>query len=222
LRAHTYTDRTLSPSLLAALLPRRYTLGVVPIGLTLTLTTIGVLCGTLFFSTWPHLLIGPDLQQLVAMLIYTLGVLLLGPSPLLPFLTPSHSLFCGALLMIGIGMGIGMPMQMVLLLRILWREKGYTKQDVSGSLAAANLTIGMLGGAILPPLGAYLYEQSDAATLSTSAATFVLAGYLPIAFIIWWRYHERPVCFARAKRTSPPSSPSLIPSIVAWPPSKGP
>lgn len=90
--------------------------------------------------------------------------------------------------------------QMVLLLRILWREKGYTKQDVSGSLAAANLTIGMLGGAILPPLGAYLYEQSDAATLSTSAATFVLAGYLPIAFIIWCVRASVPPCTSAHNR----------------------
>ena len=85
-------------------------------------------------------------------------------------------------------------MQPILLLRILWRDAGLSKQHVAGSLAAINMMIASLGTIIFPTVGSALYAHFGAPNLCTMISAALVVVYVPVAFLLI-PYAETPECF---------------------------
>jgi len=111
---------------------------------------------------------GPSAQQMFGHLIITLGVILIGPSPIFfGLVNKSVGLSVGALSLLGVGGGMVILTQPTFMLRIMWRERGWTKDDLGGVNAAVGLASAMLGMLIGPTISSGLLPVIGFDWLST-------------------------------------------------------
>uniref|UniRef100_A0A6T8DUC9 Major facilitator superfamily (MFS) profile domain-containing protein n=1 Tax=Prymnesium polylepis TaxID=72548 RepID=A0A6T8DUC9_9EUKA len=128
--------------------------------------------------------IAPVVQQAIGVAILFTACLLLGPSPLLPFLDKTQGLFITALVCIGIGSAMFLPTHPLFMLRILYREAGLTKKELGGAMAAVSTDFMYSGAIIAPTVSSLVVEAIGFEDFTTIWAFVYVTAWLPCIWVL--------------------------------------
>lgn len=126
--------------------------------------------------------IGPLPQQLLGAI--TITVLLLFLAPAFQSIAPSVGLMAGALLGIGLSTGLMIPTHPLLMMRILERDAGLTKDELGGALATTSTMFMMFGALVGPTVSSNILVAAGFARLTIYSAVFYAVVYLSCLFFL--------------------------------------
>jgi len=166
-----------------------YAMGYSDIGLMASIfpisSLVAIIIGTIVLRrilkehTTPH--------QIIGVSIIFVGYLALGN--FFTLVTPSTGLFVTGLVFVGGGCGFIIPSHPTIMLRILWRDKGLTKDELGGALAATTTTCLYIAGFIAPTAGSGVYDAVGFPALMTGLAIFFVAG-AAICIALLYKYDD--------------------------------
>jgi hypothetical protein len=131
-----------------------------------------------------HKYIGAITQHALGAASMLIGLLILAPSQLFSFFSPTLPTFIIGLALIGVGAGIMMPTNPFFVLRIIERETSLTKDHVGGILAGTTASFYFAGAALSSALSSVLYEAVGFEALTVASALFCVAIVVPCWYIL--------------------------------------
>lgn len=161
-----------------------YAMNTQQIGLTASVGALSGMVSVLLFGLWVYKYTGAWIALCVAVGGNVVGLLLLGPSPLLGGVHPSTSLAICALAFGGFIGALAAPVSPIFFMRILEREGGLTKDEYGSSMGALTMNFAFLGALTVPTITSALFPLFGFPWLCTFLALFVFLVHTPSSIIL--------------------------------------